>query len=145
MGKSKKKNKINTNFGFSQGFEEQVTEGRVAKNKNKKLGKIRLKSDDEDEYIDPKTTQRILKAAQKQRLELASEFGPTPGEATSRGLYASKKHEKDSESDTDQAEDDGKEEYNEHDFFDDLKMNAEDEQALQMFQNKSVFVQFQSL
>lgn len=138
MGKSKRKNKINTNFGFSQGFEDQINEGRVAKNKNKKLGKIRLKSDDEDEYIDPKTTQRILKAAQKQRLELASEFGPTPGEASSKGLYEVKKptiRDSDSDSDSEQI-DDVKEEYNERDFFDELKINEEDEQALQMFQNK---------
>lgn len=138
MGKSKKKNKINMNFGFTQGFEDQVNEGRVVKNKNKKLGNIKLKNDSEDEYIDPKTTQRILKAAQKQRLELANEFGPTPGEATSRGLYESKKPSvqySDSDSDAEQFND-GKEEYNEHDFFDDLKMNQEDEQALQMFQNK---------
>lgn len=137
MGKSKKKNKINTNFGFSQGFEESINEGRVAKNKNKKLGKIQLRSDDEDEYIDPKTTQRILKAAQKQRLELANEFGPTPGEAKSSGLYETRKPTMrggSDESDSDQ--DDDKEFYTEHDFDDDLKMNAEDEQALQMFQNK---------
>lgn len=138
MGKSKRKNKINTNFGFSQGFEDQINEGRVAKNKNKKLGKIRLKSEDEDEYIDPKTTQRILKAAQKQRLELTNEFGPTPGEASSKGLYEMKKptiRGSDSESDSEQI-DETKEEYNERDFFDELKINEEDEQALQMFQNK---------
>lgn len=138
MGKSKKKNKINTNFGFSQGFEDQINGGRVSKNKNKKLAKIQLRSDDEDEYIDPKTTQRILKAAQKQRLELAKEFGPTPGEATKSGLYDSKKvalRDSDSDSDTEQF-DGGKEDYNEHDFFDDLKMNREDELAMQMFQNK---------
>lgn len=115
-----------------------MTEGRVAKNKNKKLGKIKLRSDDEDEYIDPKTTQRILKAAQKQRLELAQEFGPTPGEASSRGLYEVKQPMRGSDNDDSETEDadDGKEEYNEHDFFDDLKMNAEDEHALMMFQNK---------
>lgn len=135
MGKSKKKNKINTNFGFTQGFEDQVTEGRVVKSKNKKLGKIRLKSDDEDEtFIDSKTTQRILKAAQKQRLELAKEFGPTPGEATSSGLYEVKKptvQDSDSDAESEQFHDD-----DEQDFFDDLKMNKEDEQAFQMFQNK---------
>lgn len=134
----KKKDKINTNFGHSQGFDEQINEGRVGKKKNKKLGEIKLRNEVEDEYIDPKTTQRILNAAQKQRLELAQEFGPTPGEASSRGLYDVKKatmRGSDSESDSEQF-DDGKEEYNENDFFDDLKMNEEDERALTMFQNK---------
>lgn len=140
MGKSKKKNKINMNFGFSQGFEDQVNEGRVAKYKNKKFGKIQLRNEDEDEsFIDSKTTQRILKVAQKQRIELAKEFGPTPGEASKSGLYDTKKmaikDNSDSESDSEQF-DGNKDEYDEHDFFDDLKMNAEDEQALQMFQNK---------
>lgn len=139
MGKSKKKNKINVNFGFTQGFEDQINEGRVVKNKNKKLGKIRLRDESGDEeFIDAKTTKRILKAAEKQRLELASEFGPTPGEAARRGLYETKKasfRESDSESESEQFND-GKEDYNEHDFFDDLKMNADDERALQMFQNK---------
>jgi essential nuclear protein 1 len=137
MGKSKRKNKINMNFGSSQALEDQINEGRVAKNKNKKLGKIKLRSDDEDEYIDPKTTQRILKAAQKQRMDLAKEFGPTPGEATSKGLYEVKQTgRQESESESDNEPDDGKDDYNERDFFDELKMNPEDEQALRMFQNK---------
>ena len=126
------------NFGSSKGLEDQINEGRVAKKKNKKLGNIKLRDDSEDEYIDPKTTQRILKAAQKQRLELANEFGPTPGEASSRGLYETKKpsfRDSDSESETEQFND-GKEDYNENDFFDDLKMSKEDERALEMFQNK---------
>lgn len=135
----KKKNKINTSFGHTQGFEEQINEGRVAKKKSKKLGDIKLRNEIEDEYIDPKTTQRILNAVQKQRLELAKEFGPTPGEASSRGLYDVKKETtmrgSDSESEPEHF-DDGKDEYNENDFFDDLKMNEEDERALQMFQNK---------
>jgi essential nuclear protein 1 len=132
----KKKNKINTNFSHSQGFEEQINDGKVAKKKSKKLGDIKMR-DEEEEYIDPRTTQRILNAAQKQRLELAKEFGPTPGEASKSGLYNFKKPMKgsDSESDSEQIEDD-KEEYNANDFFDDLKMNEEDERALEMFQNK---------
>jgi essential nuclear protein 1 len=139
MGKSKKSNKIVANFKSAQGLEEQITEGRVAKSKNKKE-KIRMRYEDEDsKFIDPKTTQRILKAAQKQRAELASEFGPTPGEAKSRGLYATKKafaKDSDDESEEEKFDDDDKDEYTEHDFFDDLKINDEDEKALEMFQNR---------
>lgn len=140
MGKSKKKNKINMNFGFSQGFEDQINEGRVVKNKNKskKPGNIRLRQESEDEeYIDPKTTERILKAAQKQRLELANEFGPTPGEASKQGLYETKKPTfRGDDSEESEEENDGKEDFNEQDFYDDLKMSKEDEQAFEMFQNK---------
>jgi essential nuclear protein 1 len=138
MGKSKRGNKIVASFRSTLGLEDQITEGRVAKSKTKKE-KIRMRYEDEDsEFIDPKTTQRILKAAQKQRAELASEFGPTPGEAKSRGLYDTKKRlDSDaSEGEEDEQFDDGKEEYTEHDFFDDLRMNDEDEKALEMFQNK---------
>ncbi|KAG5681430.1 hypothetical protein PVAND_010867 [Polypedilum vanderplanki] len=139
MGKSKKSNKIVANFRSTQGLEEQITEGRVAKTKNKKE-KIRMRYEDEDsEFVDPKTTQRILKAAQKHRAELASEFGPTPSEAKSRGLYKTKKaftKDSDESDEGEQFDDDEKEEYTEHDFFDDLKINDEDEKALEMFQNK---------
>jgi len=143
MGKSKKKNKINTNYGFSQGLEEQIVEGRVAKIKKKKNNiQLRADSDEEESYIDSKTSQRILKAAQKQRAELASEFGPTPGEAHSRGLLSSKKAAATTVQGSDDSDDDNdagagdKDEYTEHDFYDDLKINADDERALEMFQNK---------
>jgi essential nuclear protein 1 len=137
MGKSKKKNKISASFSSSQGLEDQINHGRVAKPKNKKFDNLKLRHDEENEYIDPRTTQRILNAAQKQRAELAKEFGPTPSEAKSKGFYDSSKQTKfagseDDESDVDEGD---KDEYTEHDFFDDLKINDEDERALQMFQN----------
>lgn len=145
MGKSKKKNKISTSFGYSQGLEDQINDGRVAKPKAKKFDKIKLRYEEEDnEYIDPKTTQRILQAAQKQRAELAKEFGPTPSEAKSKGLFDTKKNnvrfaagsDEGSDGEDEKFDDDGREDYNENDFFDDLKINDEDEKALEMFQNK---------
>lgn len=143
MGKSKKKNKITASFGYSQGFEDQINDGRVAKPKAKKFDKIKLRYEEEDnEYIDPKTTQRILQAAQKQRAELAKEFGPTPSEAKSKGLYDAKKNvrfagsEDESDVEDEKFDDDGRDNYTENDFFDDLKINDEDEKALEMFQNK---------
>lgn len=141
MGKSKKKNKITASFGYSQGLEDQINDGRVTKQKPKKFDKIKLRYEEEDnEYIDPKTTQRILQAAQKQRAELAKEFGPTPSEAKSKGLFDTKKNVRfagsDDDSEDEKFDDDGREEYTENDFFDDLKINDEDEKALEMFQNR---------
>lgn len=144
MGKSKKKNKISASFGYSQGLEDQINDGRVAKPKAKKFDKIKLRNEEEDnEYIDPKTTQRILQAAQKQRAELANEFGPTPGEAKNKGLFDTNKKnvrfaasDGDSDVEDEKFDDDGRNEYTEDDFFDDLKINDEDEKALEMFQNK---------
>lgn len=139
MGKSKKSNKITTSFKAPQDLGNQINEGRVAKQKNKKFENIKLRQDEDDEYIDPKTTQRILNAAQKQRAELAKEFGPTPSEAKSRGLFDLKKNKNEYDSESDESEKFDKEDYAEHDFFDDLKINDEDEKALQMFQKKLVF------
>lgn len=143
MGKSKKKNKITASYGNSQGLEDQINSGRVAKSKAKKFDKIKLRNeeDEDNEYIDPKTTQRILKAAQKQRAELAQEFGPTPSEAKTKKLFDTKKTARFAGSDESDVEeekfdDDGRDEYTENDFFDDLKINDEDEKALEMFQNK---------
>lgn len=144
MGKSKKKNKITTSFKAPQDLGNQINEGRIAKQKVKKFEDIKLRLDEKDsEFIDPKITQRILNAAQKQRAELAKEFGPTPGEATSRGLYGSKKNtladssrsDEDEDEEADSEQFDNKIEYTEHDFFDELKINDEDERALMMFQN----------
>lgn len=140
MGKSKRNNKITTSFKPSQDLGNQISEGRVAKQKHKKFENIKLRQE-ESEYIDPKTTQRILNAAQKQRAELARDFGPTPSEAKSRGLFDSKRNKfsnnsDEDESDSEKFEDGDQEDYAEHDFFDDLKINDEDEKALQMFQNR---------
>lgn len=143
----KKKTKITASFKSTQDLGNQISEGRVAKQKNKKFDDIKLRYDeDKSEFIDPKITQRILNAAQKQRAELAKEFGPTPSEATTRGLYASKKisfadNTRSGDSDDEEEVDSGSEkfddknDYTEHDFFDELKINDEDERALMMFQN----------
>ena len=140
----KKKTKITASFKSTQDLGNQISEGRVAKQKNKKFDDIKLRYDEnESQFIDPKITQRILNAAQKQRAELAKEFGPTPGEAKTRGLYEKKKisFADNTKADDDDDEDSGSEQldnendYTEHDFFDELKINDEDERALMMFQN----------
>ncbi len=142
MGKSKKKNKISASFGNSQGLEDQINEGRVSKSEDKKkFKKVNFRYNEKDnEYIDPKTTQRILNAAQKQRAELADEFGPTPSEAKRKGFYDSKKLNKfagsDDESEDEKSDFDEKEDYTENDFYDILKINDEDEKALEMFQKR---------
>lgn len=150
MGKSKKKNKITASFKSTQDLGNQISEGRIAKQKNKKFEDLKLRYDENDsEFIDPKITQRILNAAQKQRAELAKEFGPTPSEAKTRGLYSTKKisfadsgraadddeEDDNEEGDSESEKFDNKNDYTEHDFFDELKINQEDERALMMFQN----------
>lgn len=87
--------------------------------------------------IDSKTSNKILRAAQKQRAELELEgFGPTPGEARAAGLYDDKQKKNDfSGSDIDS--DDEERDYDEHDFNDKLQLDAADEKAIKMFENKN--------
>ena len=62
----KKKTKITASFKSTQDLGNQISEGRVAKQKNKKFDDIKLRYDEnESQFIDPKITQRILNAAQK--------------------------------------------------------------------------------
>lgn len=79
-----------------------------------------------------------MKAARQQRAELDSEFGPTPGEAQASGAYDKKQNlAGDSDDESNHSDNEyEKDTINERDFYDDLKVNEDDERALQMFQNK---------
>ncbi|XP_063696262.1 bystin [Culicoides brevitarsis] len=133
MGKSKKGR---LGFPEKQSLADQIIDGRVVKGKTR--NKIRLRHDEDELVIDPKTTSKILRVAQKQRAELElEEFGPTPGEAKAAGLYDEKqKRNGFSDSDTDN-EDEEERDYDENDFNDKLQLNIEDEKAIKMFENKN--------
>uniref|UniRef100_A0A182JQM6 Bystin n=1 Tax=Anopheles christyi TaxID=43041 RepID=A0A182JQM6_9DIPT len=133
MGKSKA-HRIKKIAGPKSFLEEQVNEGRVSK-KSKQL-KIRLRAE-ESNYVDSKTSKKILKVARKQQAELnflGNSFGPTPAESTS----ARKRHRLDDKGSSDESdlEDRKEDDINGEDLFDDIKISEEDERALQMFQNK---------
>lgn len=88
--------------------------------------------------IDSKTSNKILRAAQKQRAELEMEdFGPTPGEAKAAGMYDDKQKKNFDYSDSDMESDKEERDLDENEFTDKLQLNAEDEKAIKMFENKS--------
>uniref|UniRef100_U5EVH8 Putative cell adhesion complex protein bystin n=1 Tax=Corethrella appendiculata TaxID=1370023 RepID=U5EVH8_9DIPT len=135
MGKSKK-NRIKTFNSTKSSLEEQILDGRVVKNKNKNK-KIRLRAEEEEQFVDSKTTQKILKAARKQQVELNlldDSFGPSLSEANK--IY--KKHKLDDRNSSDESDSDNNDnnEGEIDDFFDDIKLDAEDESAIEMFKNK---------
>lgn len=140
MGKSKA-HRIKGLTGPKQSLGDQISEGRVSK--KQKTSKFRLRAE-EEEFVDAKTSQRILQQARKQQAELnllgGDAFGPSLAEsvALSAGEGRRQRHrlrggDSSGESDEefrDEADVDGA------DFFDDIKINEEDERALEMFQNK---------
>lgn len=140
MGKAKKKNMLNSGNSHKMGLEQQIVDGKVAK--PKQSNKFRLRAE-EKEYIDSKTSGKILSEARKQQAEInLDNFGPTPAEASAQGLFDVPqpyrrnklvKQESDEES-ADEAE--FKKDVTEQDFFDDIKVDAEDEKAFEMFQHK---------
>jgi hypothetical protein len=115
---------------------------------------------EETNYVDAKSTKKILKQARQQKDELDLDFGPTPSEAKAAGLFDLKASLNDgkylyqsllfqnlsamfffffqidgdsgSESEVELEEKDAAA----HDFFDDVKIDEDDEKALLMFQNK---------
>ncbi|XP_030378167.1 bystin [Scaptodrosophila lebanonensis] len=115
MGKPKKANlapQKNVNL------EKQITEGKVAKHRNKDKFKLRA---EETPNIDAKSSQKILAAAKQQQLELNEENFPS---------LVDRKIAKFNLRDDDKI---AEEEVNETDFMPDLDMDAEDLAAFERF------------
>lgn len=143
MGKSKA-HRIKGLSAPKQSLGDQITEGRVSK--KQKSSKFRLRAE-EEEFVDAKTSQRILKQARKQQAELnllgGDSFGPSLSEsvALSEGTSKRQKHRlgRAGGDSSDESDEEFREEgdVDGQDFFDDIKINEEDERALEMFQNKN--------
>lgn len=139
MGKSKA-HRIKGLTGPKQSLGDQISEGRVSK--KQKTSKFRLRAE-EEEFVDAKTSQRILQQARKQQAELnllGDSFGPSLAESVALSGEGRKKHRLGTRGGD--SSDESDEEYRDEgdvdgqDFFDDIKINEEDERALEMFQNK---------
>uniref|UniRef100_A0A7G3AD46 Putative cell adhesion complex protein bystin n=1 Tax=Lutzomyia longipalpis TaxID=7200 RepID=A0A7G3AD46_LUTLO len=143
MGKAKKKNMKMGQVPAKMGLEEQIMESKMPKQKNR--NKVRLKAE-EGNYVDARMTKKILEVARKQQLESgdggggSEMFGPTPAEAADilKRLGNAPRLGKSTDSDDEDDDDVGNmPEVTESDFFEDIKVNDEDEKAIEMFQNKS--------
>ncbi|XP_058823645.1 bystin [Topomyia yanbarensis] len=135
MGKSKA-HRIKSLMGAKAPLGDQINEGRVAK--KPKPSKVRLRAEEED-YVDAKTTKKILNQARKQQAELnllGDSFGPSLVEAAA--VASKKKHRLGDQGSSDESDEEYRDEaeVDGQDFFDNIKINEEDERALEMFQNK---------
>lgn len=87
------------------------------------------------QYVDAKSTQRILSSAREQQAEIAAELrGPTLLESLKKPKRPSLgrgRASRDSESDTEDKPD-----ICVQDFYDDMQINEEDERAMALFQNE---------
>ncbi|XP_017091500.1 bystin [Drosophila bipectinata] len=117
MGKPKKANVATVK---NVNLEKQITDGKVAKAKNKDKVKLRA---EESPNIDARSSQKILAAAKQQQLELDEENFPS--------LVTVKKVNFNLNDPTADKED---EEVNETDFMADLDMDDEDVAAFERFQ-----------
>ncbi|XP_055539644.1 bystin [Wyeomyia smithii] len=134
MGKSKA-HRIKGLTGQKAPLGDQINDGRIAK--KPKASKFRLRAEEEN-FVDAKTTKRILQQARKQQVELnllGDSFGPSLAEAASAD---SRKRHRLGERDSDESDEEYRDEpeVDGEDFFDNIKINKEDERALEMFQNK---------
>ncbi|EDX02329.1 bystin [Drosophila yakuba] len=116
MGKPKKAN-VATIKNVT--LEKQITEGRVAKNKNKDKVKLRA---EESANIDARSSQKILAAAKLQQLELDEENFPSLVTVKKVNFNLNDGHVKEDE------------EVNETDFMADLDMDEDDVAAFERFQ-----------
>eukprot|EP00099_Drosophila_melanogaster_P014500 NP_511074.1 by S6 [Drosophila melanogaster] len=116
MGKPKKANVATIK---NVNLEKQITEGRVAKNKNKDKVKLRA---EESANIDARSSQKILAAAKLQQLELDEENFPSLVTVKKVNFSLNDGHVKEDE------------EVNETDLMADLDMDEDDVAAFERFQ-----------
>lgn len=89
------------------------------------------------QYVDAKSSQKILSAARQQQAEfnIEDDFGPPLVKKTQNPFGPRRKLHKLDSDNSDNSEDE-QPDVDEKDFFDDIKLTEEDARALEMFQNK---------
>jgi hypothetical protein len=141
----KKKNKIVTKYKSSVSLENQITKkSPKRKEQQEKFRDIVLRADSDDEgneeFIDSKTSKRILRAVEKQRMEFQ---GITPGKVhkplqvggKAQGVRFQNVEMNSDEDSEPEYDDEGGDIDNEVDAFrESFKMSEEDERALALFQ-----------
>ncbi|XP_055915018.1 bystin [Eupeodes corollae] len=130
MGKAKKINKVNSKSQVP--LDKQMTQGKVVK---KNRDKLYLRAE-EHSVVDSRTSKKILQAAKQQQLDLNEEnFPDTLGakrKTTKFNLGPSLSGFGDDDDD-----DDDRNEVTADDFMDDLKIDDDDTEAFERFQNST--------
>lgn len=145
----KKKNKIITKYKSSVSLENQITKKSTKRKDQEKFRDIVLRADSDDEgngeYIDSKTSKRIFRAVEAQRMELqgietvGKVKKPTQNIGKSQGVrFQNVEMDSDEDSEPELDNDDEGDVDNEVDAFrESFKMSEEDERALALFQKPS--------
>ncbi|XP_012221311.1 bystin [Linepithema humile] len=130
MGKAKK---VKVSKGETKdskiGLAEQIESEKVAKPKNRQ--KVRQRADEEEEYVAPILTKRILSQARRQQLEVEEEIGLSKSKTVKKPTV--KLGDSDAE---DQSSGDEEPVENVH-YYENIEIDEEDERALQMFMSKN--------
>ncbi|CAK9813581.1 BYSL [Anthophora plagiata] len=132
MGKAKKVkvSKGETKHQTKVALADQIEEGETVKSKNR--NKIRIRKDDDDKFVDPSLTKRILSQARLQQIEIEEESGSgQKSEFTKKPMV--KLNANVELSDTEQSSED---EGNDFQYYENIQINEEDERAIQMFMSK---------
>ncbi|KAK9507698.1 hypothetical protein O3M35_007497 [Rhynocoris fuscipes] len=123
MGKSKK-SKVSLNKERLP-LEEQLNDSILAKNRNK----IRVRKDEDEDFVDSRLSERILSEARKQQLQIEDEISESVTEnITSLSGTGDKDNVSDDEDEVLQEK---------CDYYENIEINEEDEKALEMFMNKN--------
>ncbi|XP_011882427.1 PREDICTED: bystin [Vollenhovia emeryi] len=129
MGKAKKLKVSKGETKEKIGLAEQIEREKAVKVKNRR--KVRCRADEEEEYVAPTLTKKILSQARQQQLEIEDEIGPSDSKRARRptvklgsGL-----------SDEDRSSDD-EEPVEEVYYYENIEIDEDDERALRMFMSK---------
>ncbi|XP_072936049.1 bystin [Epargyreus clarus] len=124
MGKAKKMKP--SQVGKNVALADQIEAVNAVKNKNRI--KERSRRDDDEEFVNPDLSEKILKTARRQQVELSEGSGPS---ATKHALPVSLQ---DSDSDNDEESND---ELEPDTYYDNIEINEDDEAALKMFMSRN--------
>lgn len=130
MGKAKK---LKVSKGETKlpkvGLANQIEEEKTVKSKNRT--KIRVRNDEDEKFVEPSLTKKILSQARKQQLEIEEESGIQPTSKLARNSLVKLEDEF-----SDTEEQSSEDEFDDSQFYEDIQINEEDERAIQMFMSK---------
>ncbi|VEN51013.1 unnamed protein product [Callosobruchus maculatus] len=107
-------------------LEDEIHDAKFAKSKNR--NKIRLRQDEDQQFVDSSLSRKILSAARQQQRELESDQETASG-AKPKVPKLTIEETSDSEDEEDNLEPDT--------FYENIQINEDDEKAMEMFMNKN--------
>ncbi|XP_060811743.1 bystin [Bombus pascuorum] len=128
MGKAKK---IKVSKQPKTALGDQIEEEKAVKSNNRR--KVRIRHEDDDKFVDPVLTKRILSQARRQQMEIEEES--EIGQSTRSIKKPLIKLDTNAES-SDTEEESIEDELDTAQYYENIEINEEDERAIQMFMSK---------